>query len=501
MRRFELVFAFILLMHAGAAAASGDYDKVKEELAALKSPHSWAGVYHGPGAMSPTSLYLAPSGRYCVVTFWDMGGQETGYCGRLTLEGGIFREGFWSRTKNGEHYDGPPYVRISWAARKYLVPEKRILDFINAVNGFREPRHGGGVFTGGNGFLLSGGADILVVGAPEVPAQYRSFLLPKPLLTTAVDISSRTNIITRQGRYEDEDCGAEARFGAGASSGVFVGMSLHAQTSDVQAEALVKEVWVSSSAGRIKQDDCDKTDPIPVGTRFSSRPEWSFNDTLSTEPLTTGILHASPKRFPPFFGGWLEDLLIDDPFPGAAAEGFSWEEVAEVTFSGPFQGALMLKDVRARMDRAVFSLGGNAYLEDKDKEGKLAEKMGVAEANRRRVFRLTYRGKAIDPGRGFSLRFAPRGRGERNRYDWKRAALSARAIDCGQFGVRAEAERAAMVEALRGRSWTASTIEDKSVMSLVWERGRRAEREYEAAHPAEAAACRKLKEEAARRLD
>lgn len=492
-------FALLLLLHADAAAANSPYSEVKDELAALKSPHPWAGVYHGPGAMSPTSLYLAPSGRYCIVTFWDAGGSETGYCGRLSLEGGVFRENLWSRMRNGERYDGPPYVRISWGARRYLVPDKRILEFINAVNGAREPRHGGGFLSGGNAFLLAGGADILVTGSPDVPGDYRPFLLPKPLMTTAIDISPRTNIITRHERYEVEDCGAEAIFDAGASSGVFVGMALHAQTFDVQAEALIREVWVSSSAGRIKQYDCDKSDPIPAGTRFASRLEWHFNDTLSTQPLTIGIRPATAKRFPPILGGFLERLFIDDPFPGAAAEGFSWEEVAEVTFSGSFLDALRLKSVESRMSRAIRSLGGNAYVEFEDKAGTLAKTMGVAEAKRLRVVRLSYRGKAIDPSDVFWLRFAPRGRGESNRYDWKRAALDLRAVSCGQFAARAEAERAATLEALQGRAWETLDDEAPAVRAKVWDRGRRAESEYEAGHPKEAAACRKLKEEADRR--
>jgi hypothetical protein len=531
--RLEYALALLLLLHAGAAAAKGPYSDVKEELAALKLPHAWAGVYHGPGAMSPTSLYLAPSGRYCVVTFWDAGGSETGYCGRLSLRGGVFRENLWSRMRNGDRYDGPPYIRISWGERRYLIPEKRILEFINHVNGTSEPRHGGGFLTGGAGFLLSGGLDILVTGAPEVPSQYRPFLLMKPLMTAAVEISSRTNIITRYDRFEDEDCGAEARFGAGASSGIFIGMALHAQTSDVQAEALVKEVWISSSAGRIKQDDCDKTDPLPPGTRFASRPAWRINVSLSTEPLSTEIRFASEKRFPPIFSGPPEDLLIDDPFPGAAAAGFSWEEVAEVTFRGPFLGALTLGEVIARRERTILSIGGNAFISPERNGEKEAEEAGGLETKRLRVLRLSHLGKPIDPGSNFSLHFAPRRRGENNRYDWKRAAVSARAASCGLPTARRNAVRAAALDILhwdekmlnraqdlrfedldpeqlravesfvpegrrRGRVWPALSRKDSPYSSQVWKRGYDAEREFARANPGEAAECRKLDDEASR---
>lgn len=531
--RFEYVLALLLLFYAGAAAAKSPYSEVKEELAALKLPHAWAGVYHGPGAMSPTSLYLAPSGRYCVVTFWDMGGSETGYCGRLSLEGGVFRENLWSRMRNGDRYDGPPYVRISWGERRYLIPEKRILEFINHVNGASEPRHGGGFLTGGAGFLLSGGLDILVTGAPEVPSKYRPFLLPTPLVTAAVEISSRTNIITRIRDYEEEDCGAEARFDVGASSGVFIGMALHAQTSDVQAEALVKEVWISSSAGRIKQDDCDKTDPLSPGTRFASRPAWRINVSLSTEALSTEIRFSSGKRFPPIFSGPPEDLLIEDPFPGAAAAGFTWEEVAEVTFRGPFLGALTMDDVIARRERTILSIGGNAFIPPGGNGEKEAEEAGGLETKRLRVLRLSHLGRPVDPGSNFSLRFAPRRRGENNRYDWKRAAVSARAASCGLPAARRNAERAAALDILhwdnqtlsrahdlrfedlnpeqrraaeafvpegrrKGLVWPALVRKDSPFTSQVWKGGYDAEREYARAHPGEAAECRKLQDEARR---
>lgn len=529
MGRLSIVSAILtFLSFAASPGRAASIEEVREEAGKADPAHPWAGIYHGFGG-----IYLAPSGRYCAVTHYCISPFVSGDCGKIRVEGDRIATSGWRRPRSSNSH-GPPYLRVAWGGRRYLVPESAILDFVNNVNAAAEPVYEGGP-SASAAYLRSGDSEILVTGQPELPEKYRALLLPKPLMTTAVEIAERTNVITRIGDYEDEDCGAEARFDAGASSGVFIGMKLHAQSGDVHADVVVKEVAAASSSGRVKQFDCDKSDPLPPGTRFASRPPWRLNVSLSTEPLSTEIRFPSSKRHPPLFGGSPEDLLIDDPFPGAAAEGFSWEEVAEVTFRGPFLGALRMSDVAARMNATILELGGNVFISSGMNHSKRAEEAGGVETRDLRVFRLSYRGRPIEPGWRFSLRFAPRRRGEPNRYDWKRAALGARAAACGQFKAGAEAERAAALELLhwdeamlartRGlrfedlgperRRAAEALVPEGRRTDLVWpalhrkgspflaEVGSRrfaAEREFERAHPDVAAECRKLDEEA-RRLD
>lgn len=530
MRRLAIIGAFLAFGSAGAASArtSESIDAVREEIKNSGSTDPWVGTFHGFG-----SIDIAPSGRYCATTQYCISPFESGDCGKLRLEENRYvAAGWWPRAKPANMH-GPPYLRIAWGERHYLVPESEILGFVNDVNAAKEPRYGGGPAAMG-GYLKGGEDEILVTGRPDLPEKYRVLLLDKPIMTTAVEMSSRTNIVTRIGDYEEEDCGAEARFDVGASSGVFVGMKLHAQSGDLQADVVVKEVSAGSCSGRVKQFDCDKSDPLPPGTKFASRPAWRINVSLSTEPLSTEIRFTSPKRFPPIAGNDSpEDFLIGDPFLGAAAEGFSWEEVAEVTFRGPFLGALRLKDVVARMDRTVLRIGGNAVVSSRAHESRLAEEAGGLETRSLRVFRLSYSGKPINPGTRFSVRLAPRRRGEELRNDWKRAALSAQAASCALFTVGGEAVRAALLERLHfdeptlargpdlrfedlnderrraveafvpeerreGFVWPALFSADSKFATEIRRIGYDAERQFERDHPDDAAACRKLDDEANR---
>ncbi|MCR4295441.1 MAG: hypothetical protein NUW21_07890, partial [Elusimicrobia bacterium] len=362
--------------------------------------------------MSFSTIYLAPSGRYCNVTWWDMGGAETGECGRVRLDEDRLVEGWWARKWGSNRRDAPPFLLIPWGVRRYLIPEDRIIDFINDVNAADEPRFGRRY---SSAYLRSDGRDALVLGHPDVPEKYRTLLLPAPLMTTAVEIGSRTNIVTRYDTYEDEDCGAPASFDAGSSSGVFVGMKLYAQNGDVQADVVIAKVATGSSSGRIKQFDCDKSDPLPPGTRFSTRPSWQLHSAVSTEPLITEILFASAKRFPPIFGGTPEHFFLDDPYAGAEAEGFTVEPVATVKFRGPFPGALELKVVQERMNRTMLSLGGNMFAWAEERPDLAADAAGGIEIKTAVVHRLSYVGETVEPDHEFHVRAAPQRRGERLR--------------------------------------------------------------------------------------
>lgn len=526
MRPLDLFLALLLIAPAGAASAkegSSPYEFV-EQLERSTATHAWAGVYHAFGG-----LYLAADGRYCTTTSSCFG---TGYgpCGTLRLNGDRLVEAGWNPLKKRVHR-GPPYLRVPWGERNYLVSEEGILDFINDVNESREPRTDNRGAP--SGYLRGGELEILVTGQPLVPEQYRAMLLAKPLMMTAVEISTRTNIITRHGTYEDEDCGAEARFDAGSSSGVFVGMKLHAQTGDDLVSAVIKEVSTRSSAGRIKQSDCDKTDPLPPGSIFSSRPPWRLHSSLSTEPLTTEILFASAKRFSAFFGGEPDRFIFDDPFFGAAAAGFTVEQVATVKFRGPFLGALGLKTSMERMNRTMLSLGANVFEWLQERSDLAAEKAGGIETKTARLHRLSYRGKPIEPGHEFSVRSAPSRRGAPLREDWKGAVVSARSALCGLPAARRAAERAAALELLRwdeaalarahelrfedldperrraaealvppdkrhGFVWPALILHS-DFASRIRDRGYDAEREYRRAHPEAAVECEKLRDEARNR--
>lgn len=439
-RRFgPLLLCFLC---AGLPARASDFDdinSIEKEVEAMKSPHPWAGYYSG----FSEGIYLAPSGRYCVVRYSCLG--SSGNCGKLRPNA----VGFVSETQRAwerNSSEGPPYRRVSWGKRRYLVSERAMLKFVNAINETVEPRYDtSGVSAG---YLYRQDHEILVTGHPDLPAEYRRLLLGGPLVATAVWVGSRTHTIERVERYENEKCETPVRFDVGAASGVFVGMELSAQTGDHMADAVITEVSSLSSKGIIDQFDCDKDEPFVSGGIFASRPSYRMNVVLSMEPLRTEVRYSTAERFDPFFNGDPEELWLDDPLKGAVEAGFSAVEIADISFVGPFNGALHREDVVQRIRRTILSLGGNAVIKPWGTPVETGTYPGVAEVRRMKILRLSYRNRPIEPGGPFRL---PSTKGTPRsplRHDWGSAVTAARAAQCGLALARRNAEKRAALDLL-----------------------------------------------------
>ena len=518
-----LYAALLLAVSAGLGSADdgNDYSRVRAEIEQLKAPHPWAGEYSG----SIRLMSLAPSGRYCVTLESDMlTGTVSGNCGRLRLEGDWFvaDDGPLEWEKSDDN--GPPYLRVPWGEMSYLIPERRLLDFVNAVNAGDEPGYGSRIAVG---FVRSSEVEPLAAGEPALPAEFRALLRMKPLVATAVAVSSRTKTISRfEGVGDDisiEKCASEGRFDIGAASGAFVGMELHAQSADELARVRLASVDAQSSSGLIEQEDCADRDLIPAGTRFATRRRWNIRAVLSTQPLHIDIRYASAKRYPAFYEGTLEELDGKNPFSGAAAAGFGWEKIADVTFSGTFGGSLELRQSKARRDRTLLSIGGNAVIRADRSDAVKKEEDGI-EIRRFAVYRLSYRGQAINPASEFALSLR---RSSKGGYDWPGALLGIQAAACGAAPASRDAHRAAALDVLHwdeetlrraadlrfedlrpdqraaaealipeplrsGYVWPALADARSRLQQAVWEAGWAAEKKFEAAHPGKTAECQAL---------
>lgn len=530
--RIFLVFG--LAIFAGIARASSargnPLDDVRNELAGLKSPHPWADTYYGPIDLSYSFIQLAPSGKFCLETFFDGGGTVEGNCGRLKLVGDRFVTDGRPQDWETKDPNGPPYLRIPWGKRHYLVPERRVVDFIDGVNALTEPRGSGSMRGSFAAYLRKGEADIAVVGPPSLPNEYQGKLLTKPLQATAVETAERTNIITRIRDIEDDDCGADARFDIGSSSGAFVGMELHAQASDVQARVVLATVTADSSWGRIKQYDCDTTDPLPPRTRFATRPQWRMGAVLSTEPLHIDVRFASRQRFSTFYAGTPASVYEDDPFAGAREAGFSWTKVADITLRDPSRGPDGRSGPNSRQERAILSIGGNLIREHLTESEDRSDDPKATSESTIEVYRVSYEGTPIDPDSDFSLALhsMKTHRGEPSRCDWKKAVLGARSALCPAQAFVHEKKRLAALEilhwdektlaraydlrfdelrpdqraaaeavvpeALRGGFvWTALMDDKSSFKATLLDREMAAEQEYRKAHPESDAECERLR--------
>lgn len=405
-----------------AYAEQADYAQVNavEDEAIAVASHAWAGFYRG----ATSGLAVTPAGRYCLIDYYH--GIPAGRCADLRPEGtrlvALGEPEDWESRRD----DGPPYWTFRWGARHYVVPERKMPAFVNDVNGTEEPTYGDhGSFSA---FLRRGHDDIVVSGSPDLPPEYAALLRPGLIDVTATWVGPRTHRVERIGRSEIEDCITEFRFDAGSSSGVFVGMALHAQTGDRFSDVFITDVTAGDSRGKAQQNDCDTDEPFTAGMRFSNRVPWRRFSVISTETLRIVVTPAG-RSFPPFTEGDVRHLYFDDPFAGAKEAGFTWERVADVAVIGRFLGASALPDSRERAEAAMLRLGAN-FREDLDRDvpsnerGELAGKDGLAERARYRLYRVSFGGVPLDPRHRLDLDTLHVG--EDYRMDWAGAARSLR---------------------------------------------------------------------------
>ena len=84
-------------------------------------------------------------------------------------------------------------LRVRWGRREYLIPEERLLAFVNAINAGSEPRAGGmGVF-----YLKKGDQQIAASGSPDLSEAWRSYILSTPLKGKVVRVLQRETTTTR----------------------------------------------------------------------------------------------------------------------------------------------------------------------------------------------------------------------------------------------------------------------------------------------------------------
>lgn len=136
-----------------------------------------------------SGLVIAPSGRYCLIQYYDIGPGEEARCGLLRAEG-------MRLVASGEPHgwesaleEGPPYHVIRWGPRRYVVPERKMLSFVNDVNATEEPGYGGyGSFAA---FIRPKDRDFVVSGPPDLPPEFADKLRPGLIDATALWVGAR----------------------------------------------------------------------------------------------------------------------------------------------------------------------------------------------------------------------------------------------------------------------------------------------------------------------
>jgi len=205
--------------------------------------------YFGDGLGVNCSLKLTTKGNFSFKWQGCLGTYDSNE-GDFGIKNGILR--ITPKKPNlREGFGGTPteFYAIRWGSRMYLVPTNDIVEYCSDVNQGSEPRRG----NFGHYYLRRNDWDKPVVGKPDVPEQWTSFLLSRPVR------GKITELVGKQ----------EAWLDVGADDGILQGMILTARSHGKLIFSQVRVETVEKGQCRIK---CQWSDSqLAVGQTVSSR--------------------------------------------------------------------------------------------------------------------------------------------------------------------------------------------------------------------------------------
>lgn len=242
--------------------------EIRKELAGLGS-HPWAGEYYeGDGLGANIALSLAPHAGMAATWNGCMGLYGANR-GRVEARDGTLR--FVYDTPNTPGFGGFPDTvhPVRWGARRYLIPDAKMIAFVNAVHRGFEPRHDV------HGMFLQADGDEKkpASGLPTLPPQFLALLRRQPL---EAQVRSVDHVESKRDSMPSLGCnhvyrltldrGANDRLAPGMEL-VGVGVARSGITATVLAvapdSATVKVVGMF--------EPCNKPKTVPVvGWRFST---------------------------------------------------------------------------------------------------------------------------------------------------------------------------------------------------------------------------------------
>jgi len=272
--RFKIAFGLRIDQDAAASARS---EAIRSEIDAL-GDHDWAGVYRPDfNCWDGPLLEIAPENG---VVAWDWRACGNSWIGNhgeilnvseeriefvpvIDPEFDVFDWG-GSRRPTLDSV----LVRVRWCDRRYLVAGSHMLAFCNDVNWM-----GDGSFVG---FVRdvrdADGVQCIppVSGLPEVPEEWRPYLLDRPVEATLVSIDPPRELagISRV----HPPIRVTARADRGRASGLLPGMNLHWERGDLGGSFEITSVDDNGcSLESIGDDWTNAPDRLPpIGTRLST---------------------------------------------------------------------------------------------------------------------------------------------------------------------------------------------------------------------------------------
>lgn len=242
--------------------------EIRKELAQL-GPHPWAGEYYeGDGLGANIALSLSP--RAGMAATWNgCLGLYGANRGRVEARDGTLR--FVYDTPNTPGFGGFPDTvhTVRWGARRYLIPDAKLIAFVNAVHrGFEPRRNMHGMF-----LLADGDEKKPVSGLPTLPPRFLALLRRQPL---EAQVRLVDHVESKRDSMPSLGCNHVYRLtlDRGANDRLAPGMELTALApAPGGTSATVLEVAPGSATVKVVGmfEDCKKPKTVPVvGWRFST---------------------------------------------------------------------------------------------------------------------------------------------------------------------------------------------------------------------------------------
>ena len=248
MRTCLQVTIFLLLTRTAVAAGRAN-DKFSENAAATANTlrerilaeikqlgdHDWAGEYYeGDGLGVNISLAVAPKAGYVFEWHGCVGVYDRNY-GSLAWANDRIRLSFTFDGKTqGVQEMAPEFTPVRWGKRRYLIPANDLVGFCNKINAGEEPR----ADVHGSYLLRRGDEGAEISGFPNVPKEYRPYLLDRPISARILSVGK---YVTRpsSGEWKFKDTPVALSFGS--AKGLRVGMELYV----TEPRNVVESVWVT----------------------------------------------------------------------------------------------------------------------------------------------------------------------------------------------------------------------------------------------------------------
>lgn len=249
---------------------------IQKEIDSLGN-HEWAGeYYYGDGLGVNVSLLLAPQSGFLFEWHGCLGLYDRNY-GDVIVKNGIISLSFtYPNTQKGFQGIADTFIPVSWGERKYLIPTKNMVQFCNDVNSGSEPRQS----MYGMHLLKSGDNKKRVTGDPQLPEEFRKYLLKSPIIAEIIEIGP---ITLKSGAGDWKFKETPIALNVGKQSGLLSGMELYIIEPDNLTDSVtVGDVYNDHSKGTLTQFDKDALEP-QVGWKLSTVPRWSMHTSENIE--------------------------------------------------------------------------------------------------------------------------------------------------------------------------------------------------------------------------